>query len=178
MKAIIFDRDGTLIEFIHFLCDPNLVKLNKDIIPVVNYLVKRKDILFYLHTNQSGICRGLFGLEDVEKCNSKMIDLFNKELEINLNFSGIYIAPGFDSKFRKPTDIVAKTVMKNNNLSVKDIVYIGDSLVDYKTSIISKCKCILYRGYASKPINDDFLVNKKYIANNSVELFKLIKNLL
>ena len=30
---VIFDRDGTLIEHVHYLIDPNLVKFKEDIIP-------------------------------------------------------------------------------------------------------------------------------------------------
>ena len=55
---VIFDRDGTLIEHIHYLVDPNLVKFKKDIVPSLISL-KNTGFKFGIITNQSVIGRGL-----------------------------------------------------------------------------------------------------------------------
>ena len=72
MRYIIFDRDGTLIEHKKYLHNPEDVKLingSRDII--LSFL--KEGYLLFLHTNQSGVGRGYFKIEDVKRCNEKMI---------------------------------------------------------------------------------------------------------
>ena len=70
-RALFLDRDGTLIYDKNHLSDPDGV----DLIPGVREaLIRALEIGFrlFLHTNQSGIGRGWYSMEDVLLCNERM----------------------------------------------------------------------------------------------------------
>lgn len=73
-RALFLDRDGTLIPDKHYLADPAGVEL----LPGVAAALARARELGYrlfLFTNQSGVARGYFTLEDVHRCNARMEEL-------------------------------------------------------------------------------------------------------
>ena len=75
-KAVILDRDGTLVQ------DTGHVHKAEDfrLLPnVIEGLEKLKKFMLFVVTNQSGIGRGLYKLEDFKKFNAIMVD----ELERN-----------------------------------------------------------------------------------------------
>src|SRR6476646_12164616 len=87
-KALFLDRDGTLILDKHYLADPAGVEL----IPGVADALRRARALGYrlfIHTNQSGIARGLHSLDDVLRCNARMEELLALPLPL---FTDICIA--------------------------------------------------------------------------------------
>ena len=175
MKGIIFDRDGTLVEFVHFLFKEEQVCINKDILPTLRYFNKLSGIKFFMHTNQSGVCRGLFSMKDVENCNKKFLQIINTKYEIDLSFENIYVAPSFNSIYRKPTSNVVTELVQNYNLKKKDILYIGDTLADYNSALDSDTRCIIYRGYASKPLDQELGIEIKYLAHDALELLNKVK---
>ena len=74
IKAIILDRDGTLIEHIEYLKNPNEVKILPGVREGLKFL-KDSNVKLFLHTNQSGVGRGLYTLSDVWACNKRMENL-------------------------------------------------------------------------------------------------------
>ena len=176
MKAIVFDRDGTLVEFVNFLHKIEEVRINKDIIPTFKYLINRKNIKFFMHTNQSGICRNMFDLSEVNSCNRRFLKLLKKEYNIQISFEQIYIASSFNSIYRKPTKAVVTELQRNFNLKKENILYIGDTKVDFETSKKSKTKCLIYRGYAAKPLYEKLSIEDKYLAYNGIELLEKVKH--
>tara|TARA_B100000989_G_C19531294_1_gene470104 strand:+ start:3933 stop:4484 length:552 start_codon:yes stop_codon:yes gene_type:complete len=175
MKAIIFDRDGTLIEFVDFLYKEKDVVINKDFLSTLKFLINIQSVKFFIHTNQSGVFRGMFNIDDVNNCNSKIFELLKNKYDLEFCVEKIYIAPSFDSIYRKPTKQVVLELEKGFNFRRQDILYIGDTLADYKTAINSGTQFIIYRGYASKPIDEELKVENKYIANDDLELLSMVK---
>jgi D-glycero-D-manno-heptose 1,7-bisphosphate phosphatase len=100
--ALFLDRDGTLILDRHYLADPDGVEL----IPGVADALRRARSLgyqFFLFTNQSGIARGLYSLDDVLRCNLRMEELLGLPPPI---FTDICIAtesPDDPQLYRKPS---------------------------------------------------------------------------
>ena len=72
IENVIFDRDGTLIEHIHYCGNPDYVNLNIDVIDFVSVL-EQKGINMYLLSNQSGIQRGLFSFHELFMVHLEMI---------------------------------------------------------------------------------------------------------
>ena len=175
MKAIIFDRDGTLVEFVNFLHKIEDVKINKDIISTLEYISSLNCLKIFIHTNQSGVFRGFYNIEEVENCNDRISEILNKVHKLDLSFEKIYVAPSFSSIYRKPTDQVVLEIEKEFNLKRNDILYIGDTMADYQTAINSLTQFIIYRGYASKPIDEVMNVENKYIAYDDLELLSMVK---
>ena len=61
-QYLLLDRDGTLIEEVPYLSDPNLVKLEKNVGESLS-LIAKQNIPIIVITNQSGIGRGYFSWE-------------------------------------------------------------------------------------------------------------------
>ena len=142
MKAIIFDRDGTILEFIDFLHKTNDVVINKDILPILKYLLLQDNLKFFSHKPIWGMQR-IFKLTDVKECNKLMLDILENTY-CKFVPEKIYIATTFDSPYRKPSNNVAKEIKKKFDIEEK-ILYIGDTMADYQTAKQSNCKCIIYR---------------------------------
>jgi D-glycero-D-manno-heptose 1,7-bisphosphate phosphatase len=139
MIAIIFDRDGTIIHNKHYLCDPDQVELIKGSKKAFQVFSKSSKCLFFLHTNQSGIERGFFKMNDVLKVNDKMFNL----LGIKKNFfSKICIAPEInfsENNYRKPSSKFIDEIVNEFNLEYKNIYYVGDSQCEYDLSKKTGC---------------------------------------
>lgn len=133
LKALILDRDGTLIEHVPYLADPADVRL----LPGVRCaLATARDagVRLFLHSNQSGIGRGLFESEAVDACNRRMIELLGFGPDV---FERICIAPEHPdepSAYRKPSPAFAREVMRDFHLAPEEICYIGDRGSDLATA--------------------------------------------
>ena len=75
-KFFVFDRDGTLIKYKPYLSEPDEVELAPGAKTLI-YNLKINFNTIFLHTNQSGVSRGKFNLDQVLKCNNRMIDLLD-----------------------------------------------------------------------------------------------------
>ncbi|TLP48524.1 HAD-IIIA family hydrolase [Cohaesibacter sp. CAU 1516] len=126
---IFLDRDGTLIRHIPYLCDPDAVEL----LPGVrDGLVRLKEAghLLFLHTNQSGVGRGYFTLEQAIACNERMIELLAFP---SSPFEAICVAPEHpdaEPVHRKPSPRFALEMAKRHDATPDQIVYIGDAPSD------------------------------------------------
>ena len=127
-RALFLDRDGTLIEHIPYLADPKNVKL----LPGVrSALIHALDAGFalYLHTNQSGVARGYFTLEDAEACNRRMFEL----LALPVGFKGVKIAiegPDVTNGYRKPSPRYINECIARDALDPRLCFMIGDNQSD------------------------------------------------
>ncbi len=134
IKALVFDRDGTLIEYVHYLADPKKVRLLPGVKTGIEIL-KEFGFRLFLHSNQSGVGRNYFNIEDVYTCNLRMAEL----LELNLDFfDRICIAtekPNDPITYRKPSPNFAKVIMQDFGFHSSEICYIGDSSSDLQTAI-------------------------------------------
>jgi HAD superfamily hydrolase (TIGR01662 family) len=138
---VVLDRDGTLINHVHYLSKPSEVSILPGVLEGINKL-KLNQVSFSLHTNQSGVGRRYFSMDSVKECNDKMLSLL--ELDES-DFQEICIAPeapGGIIKYRKPSPNFGIKLVKNYNYDVKNIFYIGDTISDYQTSINLGCNFI------------------------------------
>ena len=138
-KYIIFDRDGTLIKHIPYLFDKDKVELLPNVIKLIKTF-KSKNYKLFLHTNQSGIARGYFSLNDCINCNNKMIELIGMGKDI---FEEICIAPDFPANkitYRKPSVKFGLEILNKYQISNSDLYYIGDALSDIETANNLNCK--------------------------------------
>lgn len=132
-KALILDRDGTLIAHVPYLADPRRVQLLPGVREGLSEALASGCRLF-LHSNQSGVGRGLYGMAAVDACNRRLIEL----LELGTApFSRICIAPEppeETSRYRKPSPTFAFEVMAAHGLDAHEICYLGDRALDLQTA--------------------------------------------
>lgn len=133
-KALFLDRDGTLIVDKHYLADPAGVEL----IPGVADALRRARELGYalfLHTNQSGIGRGYYTLDDVLRCNARMEELLALPLPL---FTDICIAPESTdqpSVYRKPSPRFLLESIARHGLDPAQCWMVGDREGDVQTGL-------------------------------------------
>jgi D-glycero-D-manno-heptose 1,7-bisphosphate phosphatase len=134
IKAIVFDRDGTLIEHIHYLSDPSKVTLLNGVKNGIKVL-KELGFKLFLHSNQSGVGRGFFNLEQVHKCNQRMEELIGLGSNV---FSRVCIAtekPDEEVFYRKPSPRFANEILTDYHLNTSEICYVGDRYSDLETAL-------------------------------------------
>jgi len=133
-QAIFLDRDGTLIENRHYLASPEGVAL----LPGVREALARARAAgskLFLFTNQSGVGRGMFKLEDVEAVNRRMIEVLG--LGDNL-FTGICVAPERPDEppvYRKPSPRFIQEMLAEYGLAAEAAWMVGDAPSDWEAGI-------------------------------------------
>ena len=133
-KALFLDRDGTLIIDKHYLSDPAGV----EIIPGVRAALQRAHALGYklfMLTNQSGIGRGLYTLDDTLLVNARMETLLALHSPL---FAGICIAPEAPdqpSLYRKPSPRYIQEMIARHHLDPAQCAMVGDRASDVQAGL-------------------------------------------
>lgn len=133
-KALFLDRDGTIIVDVHHGHDPDGVIL----IPGAKEALGRAielDYQLFLFTNQSGIGRGFFKIEDAIACNQRTIELLGFGADI---FSAICIAPEHPDDtpvYRKPEPRFILESIEQFDLEPTECFMIGDRISDWKAGL-------------------------------------------
>ena len=101
-RAVFADRDGTINVDVGYLGDPEGLVLIEGALEGLRLLGEAGFLLFVV-TNQSGIGRGYYTLEDMHRVNQRLIDLAGDQ---GVTFERIYFspeAPEEPSPGRKPS---------------------------------------------------------------------------
>lgn len=123
-KAIIFDRDGTLIRdrgYISRTSDVRFYNIDFDLLRYLN-----KNFLFFIVSNQSGISKGLISAGDVESVNSFINSYF---ISNKIKFSEIYYCPHQNSDgciCKKPLPGFLDLVKEKYSIDFSASYVIGD----------------------------------------------------
>jgi D-glycero-D-manno-heptose 1,7-bisphosphate phosphatase len=128
-RAVFLDRDGTLIEEREYLRDPGLVVM----FPGAGEALKRlQDAGFklFIVTNQSGIGRGYYTVEDMHRVNTRLI----AELERSgARIERIFFAPEAPeqpSRGRKPSPQFLFDARDEFGIDLSQSYMVGDKLID------------------------------------------------
>ena len=131
--AIFADRDGTLIQHVDYISDPAQVELLPGVKQAVHQLLDRKTPFFVL-TNQSGVGRGYFTIEQVHACQKRMFEL----MEVApTDIAGWCIAPEASHEtggYRKPSPRFLDEACALLSIDQAQCHMIGDTLVDLQTA--------------------------------------------
>src|ERR1700712_3149599 len=96
-KAVFIDRDGTLIKDIPYNANPELICLEDYAIEMLQ-LLKDKNYLLIIISNQSGIARGYFTEEDLRRMHE---GLQQKLLLNNIWLNGFFYCPHLPEGIKK-----------------------------------------------------------------------------
>ena len=128
-QAVFLDRDGTLIEERDYLSRPEDVI----IFPGTGGALRRlQDAGFrlFIVSNQSGVGRGYFTMDDVERVNRRLQDELALEI---VRFQKIYVAPeapDTPSRGRKPSPQFLFDARDEFGINLSESFMIGDKLID------------------------------------------------
>ena len=147
-KAVFFDRDGTINVEKHYLYQIEEFEFREG---AVELLKKYRELgyLLILITNQSGIARGYYSEEDMQKLHEFMQIELRKQ---NAQFDAIYYCPhhpnGKVEKYRmecncrKPKKGLFEQAIKEWNINAAESIAVGDKERD-----IIPAKELGMRGY-------------------------------
>jgi len=133
-KALFLDRDGTLILDKHYLSDPAGVELIPGVADALAH-VRRLGYQLFILTNQSGIARGMYTVEDVQRCNERMDELLGLSRPI---FTDVCIAsegPDQPAVYRKPSPRFILESISRHALDPARCWMIGDRSSDIEAGL-------------------------------------------
>lgn len=128
-RAVFLDRDGTMIADKNYLCRPEDV----EIFPAAKTGLKKLSAAgfkLFIVSNQSGVGRGYFTLDDVARVNEHLCREFARD---GVRFEKIYIAPEAPdqpSRGRKPSPQFLFDARDEFDLNLAESFMIGDKLID------------------------------------------------
>lgn len=143
MKLIILDRDGVIN---HDRDD--YVKSADECIPIDGSLeaiarLSKAGFTVVIATNQAGLARGKFELEDLEAMHNKITKAVE---EHGGEIAAIFYCPHHpddNCKCRKPKPGMLDAIEAEFNTSVESCYFIGDSLRDLQAAVHKACKPVL-----------------------------------
>lgn len=126
---VLLDRDGTVIEERHYLCDPHQVRLIPKAGQALTALVTAGCRLF-LVTNQSGLGRGYFSHAQYQSVQDRLAEELRP---FNAAFTATAMcphAPEDDCACRKPRTGLWEELRRDHALSPDQTIMIGDKIAD------------------------------------------------
>jgi D-glycero-D-manno-heptose 1,7-bisphosphate phosphatase len=129
--AAFLDRDGTLIEDVGYLRDPDAVRL----LPGAAGAVRRLNTSGYaviVVTNQSGIARGLLSLDEYRAGERRLDQLLQRQ---GARLDAHYFCPHLPEvsgpcECRKPSPLLYRRAAEELNLELADSWWVGDRIRD------------------------------------------------
>lgn len=149
MKAIFFDKDGTLINDVPHNVDPQRMVLSSGTGAGLR-IFAQLGYLLYVVTNQSGIAQGYFSEPELQPVRHRLAELLNEE---QVNLSGFYYCPHYPSgsvpryavscDCRKPMPGMLLRAAREHGIDLFSSWMIGDILHDVEAGNLAGCKTVL-----------------------------------
>ncbi|MBS3114045.1 HAD family hydrolase [Candidatus Woesearchaeota archaeon] len=169
-KAILVDRDGVLVEDVGYHHKLEDFKLIPNAVEGLKLL--SKDFKLIIITNQSGIGRGYYTLEDFNKFNNHLIKELKKQ---NIKIQKTYYCPHKpedNCECRKPKTKFLQEAAEEFGIDLKKSFVIGDRKSDFEMGKNVGCKTIhVLTGYGINAKNE---VSPDYFAKNLLDAAKWI----
>lgn len=146
--AVFLDRDGTIIEDVHFLCDPAQIRLLPGAATALLRL-KSAGFLCVLVTNQSAVGRGMITETRLHEIHAEMSRILAAQ---GVLLDGIYYCPDAPSRAggpvlasgdRKPAPGMLLRAAADLRLDLANSWMVGDKLSDVQAGLNAGCRSIL-----------------------------------
>lgn len=163
--AIFLDRDGTLIEDVDYLADPEAIQFIPGAVEALKRF-RRGGFACVVATNQSGIARGMITHEQLERIHSRMTYLLNQQ---GAALDGIYYCPEaprggserlVEHEDRKPGPGMLTRAARDLDLDLGASWMVGDKLSDVLAGFNAGCLgSILVRTGKGKTVEQESASN-------------------
>jgi D-glycero-D-manno-heptose 1,7-bisphosphate phosphatase len=128
-RAIFLDRDGTVIQEKEYLHRPEQVAILPGAAAALRRL-REAGFRLFIVSNQSGVGRGRFTLEDVARVHARLAVELARD---GARFDRIYVAPEAPeqpSRARKPSPQFLLDARDEFGLRLEDSFFVGDKMID------------------------------------------------
>lgn len=182
-NAIFLDRDGTInIDEEGYIAKPEDFKIfdfAKEAIELAS------DYLLFIVSNQSGIARGYFDINDLEMVHAEMNKQLGGEKFAEILFSPFHPDGKIEkyakvSQTRKPGIKLFKKALQEYNFKINDSFMIGDKMSDIEFGKNAGLQTILVLTGHGKYVfenRENWNIKPDYVVKNVLVAIKLIKKI-
>lgn len=153
-RAVFLDRDGTIIHEVSYLHREQDVTLVEGVAAALKKL-KKAGYLIFIVTNQSGVGRGYYTTEDVQRVHRYILGLLSKD---GAAVDGVYVCPHHPEErcnCRKPSPKMLFDAATQFDLKLADSFMIGDRVSDLEAGHRAGARSILVRtGYGDETVKE------------------------
>lgn len=138
-RAVLLDRDGTLIDDPGYIHEPAIVRLLPGVRDALDRLEAAGFVLAII-SNQSGIGRGYYGVEDFRAVNRRLVELAGDR------FAAIYHCPhvpGEGCPCRKPGTELLVRAAADLDLDLANSWMVGDRESDVLAGLAAGCGVVM-----------------------------------
>ena len=177
-KALILDRDGTLIEDKNYAYKIEDLELLPGVIKGLKLL--QKDFLLLIVTNQSGIGRGYFTINDFHTYNNHLLKILKEE---NIEIKKTYFCPHLyeeNCDCRKPKTKFIDMIVDEFKINMNESWIIGDHPSDIELGVNAGSRTVyLTTGHGDRHLQelDSFDIEPTIICDNFLVAAKEILKL-
>lgn len=151
--AVFMDRDGTICEEIGFLSDLSKLRLIEGSAEAIR-MINATGMKVVVVTNQSGVGRGLFTEDFVDKVHEELRKMLEKE---GAFLDGVYYCPHLPDAgclCRKPESGMLQMASKDMDIDLKRSYMVGDKAIDIELAHKAGAKGVMVRtGYGEEELN-------------------------
>jgi D-glycero-D-manno-heptose 1,7-bisphosphate phosphatase len=172
-KAVFLDRDGVINKEKNYLYKIEDFEFIDGVFTSLKYL-KNKGYLLFIITNQSGIARSYYSLEDFEKLSLWMLGEFKKN---HINISQVELCPhgpDDDCDCRKPKIGMIEKILDNHDIDLENSWLIGDKSSDIQCAINANIKNTIQ--VKSGHVFDEKISKANHICDTIADIIKIIKS--
>ena len=153
-KAVFLDRDGTINEEVNYLSKVEQIKILPNS-PKAIKLLNENGFKVIIITNQSGVARGYFSVQELENIHNH---LKNQLLKDGAIIDAVYYCPHHPDDrcdCRKPKTGMIDRAKEEFEIDLSSSFIVGDKLLDLETGHRAGCKTVLVlTGYGSDELKE------------------------
>lgn len=148
-RAIFLDKDGTLVENLHYNADPRRMTLCSGVGAALR-LLARLDYRFFVISNQDGVAHGYFSEAELTGVGDRLTDLLFRE---QLTLDGFYYCPhhpngklepyAVECMCRKPMPGMLVRAAREHGIDLQASWMLGDILHDVEAGNRAGCHTVL-----------------------------------
>jgi D-glycero-D-manno-heptose 1,7-bisphosphate phosphatase len=169
-SAVFIDRDGTIMEDTDYCSHPKDVRIFPGVLEALRRL-KSRGFKIVIITNQSGIGRGLFTLDQYRAVESEVL----RQLGDGLVEATYYCpdAPGHDSECRKPAPGMVVKATLDHQIDLSRSFLIGDKEIDVECAHNAGVRAIRVRTGTQHDVTGS---NADWVADDMPAAVQIILN--
>jgi len=181
-RAIFLDRDGTLVYPYHYPSRPEHLRLYANIGPEL-YALQAMGFALVIITNQSGIARGYFTVDDLDRMHAY---LAAELAQWHVRIDAIYYCPhhpygiipelAIHCECRKPQPGMLLQAADEHDLDLAHSWFVGDILDDVEAGNRAGCNTILVDIGSEKPPTS-VLRTPTFVAPDTREALRIIRSI-